>query len=84
MRLVVVRRGNPLCFSETPGGFYFASLPAGLPGKTFSIADDYAGLLGWHGGGLRHDVVPLPAAPQAETPAGSDSVRRAWRPVNRS
>ena len=53
VRLVVVRRGNPLCFSETPGGFYFASLPAGLPGKVFSITDEYAGVLRLEGGTVK-------------------------------
>ena len=32
-RLLVVRSGNPLSFGETAGGFYFASLPEGLPGR---------------------------------------------------
>ncbi|GAB6184589.1 class II glutamine amidotransferase [Thermopirellula anaerolimosa] len=54
VRLVVVRRGNPLCFSETPGGFYFASLPAGLPGRVFSVADEYAGVLRLERGSVRH------------------------------
>ena len=45
VRLLVVRRGHPLCFSETPGGLYFASLPAGLPGKVFSVADNHVSVI---------------------------------------
>ncbi len=54
VRLLVVRRGNPLCFSETPGGLYFASLPAGLPGKVFSVADQYTSVLRLEGGSVTH------------------------------
>lgn len=48
-----VGRGNPLCFSNTPGGLYFTSLPAGLPGKVFSITDEYAGVLRLEGGSVK-------------------------------
>ena len=34
--------GNPLCFGETAGGYYFASLPGQLPGEATAIQDDYA------------------------------------------
>ena len=54
VRLLVVRRGNPLCFSETPGGFYFASLPAGLPGRVFLVTDRYASVLRLKGGSITH------------------------------
>jgi glucosamine--fructose-6-phosphate aminotransferase (isomerizing) len=59
VRLLVVRRGNPLCFSETPGGFYFASLPAGLPGKVFSITDEYTSVLRLEGGSVRHQDLSI-------------------------
>lgn len=59
LRLLVVRRGNPLCFSETPGGFYFASLPAGLPGKVFSIPDESARVLRLEGGSLKHQDLSI-------------------------
>ncbi|MBC7077633.1 MAG: hypothetical protein H5T92_04920, partial [Synergistales bacterium] len=59
LRLLVVRRGNPLCFSETPGGFYFASLPAGLPGKVFSVGEGYAGVLRLEGGSLKHQDLSI-------------------------
>ena len=58
-RLLVVRRGNPLCFGETKGGFYFASLPEELPGKVIPIRDRYAGVLTLDDGGLRHDAYPI-------------------------
>ena len=44
-RLLIVRNGNPLCFGETNGGFYFGSLPDELPGEVMSITDHYAGVL---------------------------------------
>ena len=53
-RLLVVRHGNPLHFSETKGGFYFASLPEELPGKVIPIRDQYAGVLTFDDRGLRH------------------------------
>jgi glucosamine--fructose-6-phosphate aminotransferase (isomerizing) len=60
VRLLVVRRGNPLCFSETPGGFYFASLPAGLPGKVCSITDEHASVLRLEGGSIKHQGLATP------------------------
>jgi len=60
VRLLVVRRGNPLCFCETPGGFYFASLPDSLPGRVLSITDQYAGLLKLEGGVTTHQHLSLP------------------------
>ena len=58
-RLLVVRRGNPLCFGETPGGLYFASLPDELPGEVTPIRDNYAGVLAYHDGDLRHVARPI-------------------------
>jgi glucosamine--fructose-6-phosphate aminotransferase (isomerizing) len=59
LRFLIVRRGNPLCFCETPNGFYFASLPAGLPGKVFSITDGYAGVLRLEGGSIKHQDLSI-------------------------
>ncbi|HQI27708.1 MAG TPA: hypothetical protein PLT20_06440 [Sedimentisphaerales bacterium] len=53
-RLLIVRNGNPLCFGETGGGFYFGSLPEELPGKVAAITDEYAGVLTFDRGRLRH------------------------------
>lgn len=59
LRLLVVRRGNPLCFSETPGGFYFASLPTGLPGKVFSVGDGCANMLRLEGRSFKHQNLSI-------------------------
>lgn len=55
-RLLVVRNDNPLSFGETAGGYYFASLPEGLPGYVTEIRDHYAGVLTLGDDGLRHDA----------------------------
>jgi glucosamine 6-phosphate synthetase-like amidotransferase/phosphosugar isomerase protein len=44
-RLLIVRAGNPLCVGESAGGYYFASLPYGLPGPVTAMQDDYATVL---------------------------------------
>ena len=59
LRLLVVRRGNPLCFCETPNGLYFASLPAGLPGKALSITDEHASVLRLEGGSIQHQDLSI-------------------------
>lgn len=51
-RLLVVRRGKPLFFCETARGFYFASVPEGLPGRPMSVGDNYAGVLAFDRGAL--------------------------------
>jgi hypothetical protein len=45
VRLIVVRRGNPLSVSQIRRGVSFASLPQGLPGRVFPVADGHAALL---------------------------------------
>ena len=55
-RLLVVRNDNPLSFGETAGGYYFASLPEGLPGCVTEIRDHYAGVLTLGDDGLRHEA----------------------------
>jgi len=44
-RLLIIRRGRPLALSETNDGFYFASLPKGLPGHRFAMRDNFAALV---------------------------------------
>ncbi len=44
-RILVIRRGKPLHFGQTKHGFYFASLPEGLPGQVQAVVDHYTGLL---------------------------------------
>ena len=58
-RLLVVRSGNPLCFGETSGGFYFGSLPGELPGRVVSIRDEYAGVLAYQDGELQHEAFSI-------------------------
>jgi glucosamine 6-phosphate synthetase-like amidotransferase/phosphosugar isomerase protein len=58
-RLLIVRRGNPLWFGETPRGFYFGSLPDELPGAAQPICDRYAGLLTFDGQTLRHQAAEV-------------------------
>jgi len=43
-RLVVARRGNPLYLGEGPEGYYFASLPIGLPGTLYVATPDLVSL----------------------------------------
>jgi len=54
-RLLVVRNGNPLSFSNTPDGVYFASLPYDLPGKAHTLKDRYVGVLSYQDGVLVHE-----------------------------
>ena len=58
-RLLIVRNGNPLCFGETAGGFYFGSLSEELPGKVISIKDQYAGILTYRDGELEHKAYSI-------------------------
>jgi len=58
-RLLIVRNGNPLHFGETKAGFYFASLPEGLPGKAIAIRDAYASVLTCQDDGLRHEAYSI-------------------------
>jgi len=58
-RLLIVRSGNPLCFGETKGGYYFGSLTDELPGRVVSITDEYAGVLVYADGTLRHDAYSI-------------------------
>ncbi|HBO44124.1 MAG TPA: hypothetical protein DD670_09370 [Planctomycetaceae bacterium] len=58
-RLLVVRNGNPLSFGQTAGGYYFASLPEGLPGHVAEIRDQYAGVLSVGEEGLGHDAYEI-------------------------
>lgn len=51
-RLLVVRRGRPLCFGEGREGYYFASLPEGLPSEALPVVDLYTRVLTFDGDGL--------------------------------
>jgi glucosamine 6-phosphate synthetase-like amidotransferase/phosphosugar isomerase protein len=54
-RLLVCRRGRPLHFSPGRGGYYFASLAEGLPGKAKMIADRRTRVLVYRDGQLDLD-----------------------------
>lgn len=58
-RLLIVRNGNPLSFGETDGGYYFGSLPGGLPGLVTSINDQYAGVLTFQNGDVGHEAFAI-------------------------
>jgi glucosamine 6-phosphate synthetase-like amidotransferase/phosphosugar isomerase protein len=58
-RLLIVRNGNPLSFGETDGGYYFGSLPDGLPGLVTAIGDQYAGVLTYQAGDLQHEALAI-------------------------
>jgi glucosamine 6-phosphate synthetase-like amidotransferase/phosphosugar isomerase protein len=62
-RLLVVRGGKPLHFGETSRGFYFASLPTGLPGNVLPVTDDYAGVLRFERGGLQLEAETIDRTP---------------------
>jgi hypothetical protein len=58
-RLLIVRKDNPLSFGESAGRYYFASLPEDLPGKVTPLTDNYAGVLTFDHGGLRHTAYSI-------------------------
>ena len=54
-----IRVGGFLQFRETARGFYFASVPEGMPGRAASIAGNYAGEVVFESGGLRLEARPI-------------------------
>ena len=58
-RLLIVRGGKPLCFGQTPHGLYFASLPQGLPGRVYSVAEGSASVLTYAAGRVRQQTAFL-------------------------
>lgn len=62
-RLLVVRGGKPLHFGESTRGFYFASLPDGLPGNVLPVTDHYAGVLRFERGRLQLEAESIAHAP---------------------
>ncbi|NLF29473.1 MAG: hypothetical protein GX591_01145 [Planctomycetes bacterium] len=52
-RMLVARRGKPLHIGRSRHGFYFASLPDGLPGKAKPVADNSTRVLAYDEGLLR-------------------------------
>ncbi len=62
-RLLVCRRGRPLHFGHARRGFYFASLPEGLPGRAGAVANGTTRVLTYADGtlGLDGDALRLTA-----------------------
>jgi amidophosphoribosyltransferase len=60
-RLLVTRRGRPLCFGRDSRGLYLASLPMGLPGRPVTVGDASSCVLVYRDGDLAFDggVLPL-------------------------
>lgn len=58
-RLLVARRGRLLHFGEGRTGFYFASLPEGLPGRVRAITDHSAHVLTYESGALHLQSRPI-------------------------
>ena len=54
-----MRDTRPLHFGEANRGFYFGSLPEGLPGDVRSLPDRYAGVLTFDGGELQLAAGPI-------------------------
>lgn len=62
-RLLVTRRGRPLHFSHNRSGYYFASLPEGLPGRPQPVTDRTSRVLGYQGGELAVLGQPIALGP---------------------
>lgn len=50
-RLLVTRRGRPLCWGQSRAGYYFASLLEGLPGRPLEVSDGSTRVLAYEPGG---------------------------------
>jgi len=68
-RLLVARRGRPLHFGQGRDGYYFGSLPDGLPGRAQAVTDRTSRVLGYEGGELA-----LVGQPIALGPGGAEVV----------
>ncbi|MDX1961611.1 MAG: class II glutamine amidotransferase [Pirellulales bacterium] len=62
LRLVIARRGNPLCCGETDDGAYLGSLAGELPGHSRPFRDDQAGLITFNEG-IECQWQAIPRAP---------------------
>jgi len=63
-RLLIVRRGRPLCFGYDPDGCYLASLPEGLPGKVHGVADGSTCVMAYRNGQLVQDGQQITLVPE--------------------
>ena len=78
VRLLVVRNGNPLCFSEGRNGWYFASLPGGLPGTVYEIKDRHAGVFLYRDGQVTLDLEAILQREWHRRPAPRPGVMRRY------
>lgn len=62
-RLLVARRGRPLHFGQAAHGYYFASLPEGLPGRPGVVTDRTSRVLGYQDGELALVGQPIALGP---------------------
>lgn len=69
-RLLVVRRGKPLHLGQGRDGFYFASLPDGLPGRVRAVTEDSARVLAHENGALRLADGPIDLAADGHLGSG--------------
>lgn len=63
-RLLIVRRGRPLCFGQGRHGYYIASLPEGLPGRAQAVPDRVSYVLGYQDGELARTSNPIAQGPE--------------------
>jgi glucosamine 6-phosphate synthetase-like amidotransferase/phosphosugar isomerase protein len=71
-RLLIARRGRPLCYGGAGEGYYFASLAEGLPGKVQKIAEGSTRVLI-----LRHGELQL-EGPSLALPESPDHSNRRY------
>jgi len=62
-RLLVARRGRPLHFGQGRDGYYFGSLPDGLPGRAQAVTDRTSRVLAYQGGELGLVGQPIALGP---------------------
>lgn len=62
-RLLVARRGRPLHFGRASHGYYFASLPEGLPGRAQAVHDGTSRVVGYQDGELAVVGQPIALGP---------------------
>jgi hypothetical protein len=62
-RLLICRHGRPLHWGEGPDGYYFGSLPDGLPGQPTAVPDNTTRVLAFADGALARtgDTIKLEA-----------------------
>jgi glucosamine 6-phosphate synthetase-like amidotransferase/phosphosugar isomerase protein len=65
-RLLIARRGRPLCWGQSRAGYYFASLAQGLPGRPAAVLDRSTRVLVYEPGG----ELVMAGAPRALGPGG--------------